>query len=164
MADIIAHDLTKGSVASDDYLIGIDTSNDSEVYQTLVSDLVRLILNESTGAITYSSGFSAYSGQTPVLKKAGKVVDFHGAITYSGSGSIVADTNYTTICTIPTGYRPATMINVLCQGNGTETYLLRINTNGTVQFARYRNAAGTYQTITSSKNVWLPFSVSWIVA
>ena len=115
----------------------------------------------STGTITYETGWGAYSGQTPALKKAGNVVSLNGAFAFDGT-AFTSSATEVTVCTIPAGYRPSAQVGVLCQGSGTNLWMLRVNTNGNVTMSRYRNAAGTYQQVSSS--TWLPFSASWIVS
>lgn len=114
-----------------------------------------------TGTITYQTDWGAYSGQTPVLKKAGNVVTLNGAFAFSGT-AFTSGATEVTVCTIPTGFRPPALVGVLCQGSGTNLWMLRVNTNGNVTMSRYRNAAGTYQQVSSSS--WFPFSASWIVS
>ena len=114
-----------------------------------------------TGTITYKTNWGAYSGQTPALKKAGNVVSLNGAFAFDGT-AFTSSATEVTVCTIPAGYRPSAQVGVLCQGSGTNLWMLRVNTNGNVTMSRYRNAAGTYQQVSSS--TWLPFSASWIVS
>ena len=114
-----------------------------------------------TGTITYQTNWGAYSGQTPVLKKAANVVSLNGAFAFSGT-AFTSSATEVPVCTIPEGFRPPTMVGVLCQGSGTNLWMLRVNTNGNVTMSRYRNAAGTYQQVSSSS--WFPFSASWIVS
>lgn len=114
-----------------------------------------------TGTITYQTDWGAYSGQAPVLKKAANVVSLNGAFAFSGT-AFTSSATEVTVCTIPAGFRPPAMVGVLCQGSGTNLWMLRVNTNGNVTMSRYRNAAGTYQQVSSSS--WFPFSASWIVS
>ena len=114
-----------------------------------------------TGTITYQTDWGAYSGQTPVLKKAANVVSLNGAFAFSGT-AFTSSATEVPVCTIPEGFRPPAMVGVLCQGSGTNLWMLRVNTNGNVTMSRYRNAAGTYQQVSSSS--WFPFSASWIVS
>ena len=113
------------------------------------------------GVITYDPDWGAYSGQTPVIRRAGNVVSMHGAFSYNYE-AFTSSATEVTVCTIPTGFRPPAMVGVLCQGSGTNLWMLRVNTNGNVTMSRYRNAAGTYQQVSSSS--WFPFSASWIVS
>jgi hypothetical protein len=114
-----------------------------------------------TETITYQTNWGAYSGQTPVLKKAANVVSLNGAFAFNGT-AFTSSATEVPVCTIPEGFRPPTMVGVLCQGSGTNLWMLRVNTNGNVTMSRYRNAAGTYQQVSSSS--WFPFSATWIVS
>ena len=91
-------------------------------------------------------------------RKRGKIVEIRGAVkptsAITGSGD-----NYT-IFTLPSGYRPDSLIHVLCQGSGTFNWLLSITTGGIVRFARYSNGSQYVDTSTSS---WLPFQATFLI-
>lgn len=126
-----------------------------------IADAVQAALAATRGTINYSVGWGAYSGQTPRLVKSGAAVSFSGAFAFNGA-EFTSDTAGVTVCTLPAGYRPPAQVSVICQGSGTNLWLMRVNTNGNVNVSRYRNAAGTYQNVSSSS--WFPFSASWIVS
>lgn len=135
------------------------TSNLSSSIATINSNIAQ-----STGTITYQENWGAYvdqsTDQTPVLKKFGNVVNFHGAFAFSGT-EFTSGTTYVPICTLPVGFRPPTMINSINQGNGTDIWLMRITAGGVVNVARYRGEDGAYKNINSSS--WLAFDTTWIV-
>lgn len=126
-----------------------------------IEEAVQSAMAASTGSINYSVGWGAYSGQTPKLVKSGASVSFSGAFAFSGT-EFTSDAAGVTVCTIPAGFRPPAQVAVVCQGSGTNLWMLRVNTNGNVTMSRYRNTAGAYQPVTSSS--WFPFSASWIVS
>lgn len=92
----------------------------------------------------------------PRYRKDGRIVEVRGAVKPANSipGS---DTKYT-IFQLPDGYRPSTPVYTICQGSSACTWLLEINTNGNVNFSRYRDGSGF---ITASTSVWLPFHVTF---
>ena len=127
-----------------------------------LENAVRELTVPETGTVTYESDWGAYSSeQTPTIRKVGNAVCFSGAFAFSGT-AFTSDGTGVTVCTIPEGFRPPAMVGVLCQGSGTNLWMLRVNSNGNVNVSRYRNAAGTYQQVISSS--WFPFSASWIVS
>lgn len=119
---------------------------------------------QSTGTVTYRDNWGAYldanSDQTPMLKKFGGIVNFHGAFTYNGS-TLESGTTYIPICNLPSGYAPPTMINTLCQASGKDVWLMRISETGVVSVARYRDSDTGYKNIEAG--VWLAFDTTWIV-
>lgn len=139
----------------------VNPSSINAAIEEAVEEAVQSAMAASTGSINYSVGWGAYSGQTPRLVKSGASVSFSGAFAFSGT-EFTSDAAGVTVCTIPAGYRPPAQVSVVCQGSGTNLWLLRVNTNGNVTMSRYRNAAGTYQQVSSSS--WFPFSASWIVS
>lgn len=94
----------------------------------------------------------------PKYRKDGRLVEVRGIVT--PSEDIAFSTEHNTIFTLPEGYRPSIPLYILCQGTGNCVWLLRINTNGAVGFARYRN--GDTNT-TASAGVWLPFQATFLV-
>ena len=148
-------------------LVGNGTNNSNRANAATLDWAGNLVIagnltqSPVTGTITYQTDWGAYSGQTPVLKKAANVVSLNGAFAFSGT-AFTSGATEVTVCTIPTGFRPPALVGVLCQGSGTNLWMLRVNTNGNVTMSRYRNAAGTYQQVSSSS--WFPFSATWIVS
>jgi uncharacterized repeat protein (TIGR02543 family) len=110
---------------------------------------------------TISSQFSNYSDSTsnaPKYRKDGRLVEVRGIIT--PTSDIAYSTGHVTIFTLPEGYRPNIPLYILCQGSGNCTWLLRVNTDGTVGLARYRN--GDTNAICNA-GAWLPFQVTYFV-
>lgn len=106
-----------------------------------------------------ASGAQAYdANSTPRYRKWGNVVNFKGAFKPTAE---VAASGSLKLGTLPTGYRPTGQkIDVLCQGSGSNVWLLTLQTNGTVTAARYRSGTAN-QAMTTS--VWLPFNVTFMV-
>jgi hypothetical protein len=89
-------------------------------------------------------------------RKDGRMVEVRGIVT--PTSAITGDTDMHTIFTLPAGYRPSSLIYVVCQGSGACTWLLRVNTSGTVDFSRYRNGEGF---TTAAADTWLPFQATF---
>lgn len=114
---------------------------------------------------TIGSDFAIYGTDEAVNKpryrKDGRIVEVRGIVKpavdlpKSGDGSTTAYT----IFTLPAGYRPTSPIYVVCQGSGNCVWMLQVNSNGNVTFARYRNGDTS---ATAAVGAWLPFQVTFI--
>ena len=117
------------------------------IYPTIGSDFVMYGTDEAANK--------------PRYRKDGRIVEVRGVVKptvdlpKSGDGST---TSYT-IFTLPAGYRPNSPIYIVCQGSGNCSWLLQVNSNGNVTFARYRN--GDTST-TAAVGAWLPFQATFI--
>lgn len=111
---------------------------------------------------TIGSEFEVYAsngiGSKPCCRKDGRVVEVRGIV--KPTVDITYGTDMHTIITVPDGYKPNSPIYTICQGSGNCTWLLRVDTSGTVDFSRYRNG-GTNTTATAG--TWLPFQVTYLV-
>lgn len=110
---------------------------------------------------TIGSEFVVYSSDgssAPGCRKDGRIVEVRGIV--KPAADIAGGNDMHTIFTVPVGYRPNSPIYTICQGSGNCTWLLRVNTSGTVDFSRYRNG-DTSATATAS--TWLPFQVTYLV-
>ena len=127
----------------------------------VISETGRIAANTDKAQITsYTTGWTSYSSAViPTVYRFGQVVVLSGQMKNTAAKTL--DTDETTIFTIPTGYRPPQQIDVLCQGSSKNIFKCRVNTDGTVQFSRYRTGDGTYASI--SAGAWLPFHITWIV-
>lgn len=116
------------------------------IYPTLGSDFVMYGTDEAANKTRY--------------RKDGRIVEVRGIVKPAVSLPKSGDDNTTayTIFTLPTGYRPNSPIYVICQGSSACTWMLQVNTNGNVTFARYRNG-DTWAT--ASTGTWLPFQVTF---
>lgn len=106
--------------------------------------------------------FAAYgnnSNHLPRYRKDGRVVEINGQLTFAKT--ITYSTTGIDMFTLPEGYRPARTIHTLCQGSGTGVWFLSVDSNGTVQLARYRY--GDNETTTAGVNTWLPFQLTFLV-
>ena len=167
----------KDGVLSVDYEVGVASAQSYGGGATAETNLVTPIANGGTGATTAAGALSnlglntssidlplnsdvkAYSaGSPPQIHKAGKVVHVVGAV--KPSSQIAAGGSFT-IATLPTGYRPITEIQAICQGSSYAVWLCNINPNGTMAGQRYRTG-NTSEAITTSN--WLPFSITFVVA
>lgn len=106
--------------------------------------------------------FAAYgnnSNHLPRYRKDGRVVEINGQLTFTKT--ITYSTTGIDMFTLPEGYRPARTIHTLCQGSGIGVWFLSVDSNGTVQLARYRY--GDNETTTAGVNTWLPFQLTFLV-
>lgn len=110
---------------------------------------------------TLSSGFTNYyssGSEAPIYRRVGNVVEIRGTV--KPVDEIASSTDYTTIFTLPEGYRPHTSVFTLCQGTANCVWLLRVATSGAVGFTRYRDG----DSLTAAANtVWLPFQCIFTV-
>lgn len=111
---------------------------------------------------TIGSEFAVYASDgvtsKPGCRKDGRVVELRGIV--KPIADIEYSTNMHTIMTVPDGYKPNSPVYAICQGSGNCTWLLRVGTNGTVDFSRYRNGSAN---TTATAGAWLPFQVTYLV-
>lgn len=110
---------------------------------------------------TLASGFTNYyssGSEAPKYRRHGNMVEIRGTV--KPTSDIEYSTEYTSIFTLPEGYRPDSSVFTLCQGSGACVWLMQVNSDGRVGFTRYRNG-DTNTTATSS--VWLPFHCTFLV-
>lgn len=112
-----------------------------------------------------SENFAPYNNETtnnPTYRKDGRMVEIRGAIT--PVTTIKGSTAYHNIFELKEGYRPSKIIHSLQQGSGAAVWLLRIDTYGKVDFARYRmNDAPSNAYSDAAPGIWLPFHVTYLV-
>lgn len=102
--------------------------------------------------VTFTPDFTNYGASAHLqYRKIGKVVVLTGTI--RPTGTIAAGSTATTICTLPTGYRPPETIYLVCHGSVRNYWLLNITTGGNVTFARY-GGSDAYVDVTDT--TWLP--------
>ncbi|WP_411335987.1 hypothetical protein [Ruminococcus gauvreauii] len=109
---------------------------------------------------TLASEFVVYNGSegnAPQYRKIGGIVEIRAIV--SPKTAIPGSTTGHTIFTLPSGYRPNKARYYVCQGSQKYTWLLCVNTNGTVTFARYGSGDGN---ITCPTNAWLNFNACFM--
>ena len=107
---------------------------------------------------TLSSRFSRYATDTPCqYRKIGKHVQIRGVV--KPTATIAGSATDYPIFTLPEGYRPSVSVYSVCQGSGKNTWLLRVYTDGTVNFSRY----GTTSNAEAGTSTWLPFDVGFLI-
>lgn len=116
---------------------------------------------EDTGWInaTLTSSFQAYNDNDdniPKYRKIDKIVEIVGVITPS---TTIEATKALNICTLPSGFRPSAARRFICQGSVANKWLLGVETNGNVTFARY----STNDFASASAGSWLPFNATYFV-
>ena len=155
---IKAYEITPANVNVVDSLDGNSTTDAPSVHavNNKINSLVGDI--DTWHEITeLTSDFKIYDGADPIqYRKVGNVVEVCGQLapvsTLPGSSTAVI------MFTLPEGYRPNKTRYFVCQGSGTNKWVLTIYTSGSVGFSRY----GTTEMIECSPDRWLPFNVMFI--
>lgn len=105
-----------------------------------------------------SSNFELYtSGSYPRYKIVGNTVFLTGTV--KPKATIKGSTEGVVILTLPVEARPPRAVMQICQGSGMNRWLLRIQTNGDVEFSRY----GTDALADATTSTWLPFYVTYAI-
>ena len=124
-------------------------------------DGVQIARTDTSTITSFSSGWTYYgsaSGNSPVVRRYGKVVSLTGAIT--NTAEITLNTTHAKVFSIPAGYRPSQDLLVVCQGSGTNRYVLQVKSNGDVLVGRYSNST-SYSVL--PVNQWFPFHACWVM-
>jgi hypothetical protein len=115
-----------------------------------------------TRTLTLTSDFKPYSDSAANIpwcrKTAAGVVELRGTVSPAKADNLIADEEVV-ICTLPEGFRPSTRISQLCQGSTLCTWLLLIDSDGTVSAQRYRNGSTA---TTPNTSAWLVFHAVFI--
>lgn len=110
--------------------------------------------------LEFSSNFENYNGtksNNPKYRRIGKIVMLQGVAT--PVAKTPADSSETELFTIPEEIRPSKEFYQLCQGTGTNKWLLTIEKSGVVTFSRY----GTTDWASTNPGNWLPFNITYFV-
>ena len=110
--------------------------------------------------LEFSSNFENHGGtasNNPKYRKIGNVVMLQGIAT--PVAKTPADSSELELFTIPEEIRPSKEFYQLCQGTGTNKWLLTVNTNGAVTFSRY----GTTDWASANPGNWLPFNIVYFI-
>ena len=115
---------------------------------------------DDTGWIdaTLTSSFTLYSTDDVCqYRKIGKHVQLRGVVkpTAALAGSLTG----VVIFTLPAEFIPSRPCNFVCQGSSVNRWLLQVNADGEVTFARY----GTSSLAKAGVNAWLPFDVGYLI-
>ena len=106
--------------------------------------------------VTYGNGISTHSTNAMgAVRRCGKVVELNATVTNSTTW-----TTHSSIITIPTGFRPSRPVLLVCQGSGSNRFLLIVNASGTCQAERYSNTATMSNTVPTGS--WLCLHGTWI--
>lgn len=142
--------------------ITVCDKNNSQVYERWYytsswSDWTGGWITATLGSEFAMYGTDANANQ-PKYRKDGRLVEVRGAVT--PVNDIATGDDMHTILTLPVGYRPSSPIYLICQGSGSRIWLLRVTTNGNVDFSRYRD--GDVREVAAS-GAWLPFQCTFLV-
>lgn len=104
-----------------------------------------------------TSDFKIYEGAGPIqYRKVGNVVEVCGVL--APVGTLPGSTSAVVMFTLPEGYRPNINRYFVCQGSGTNKWVLTVYPSGSVGFSRY----GVTETIDCTSDRWLPFNVMFM--
>lgn len=161
MLDLVYHNgiawLAKESV------VGIEPSDTAEEWHKVVDvdEIVDKKLSDMTTDWTYptlNTGFIPYDEKNTNrirYRKIGKIVYIRGAVEPTAE---IASDSVTTICTLPSGYRPKDLnVNGIMQGTGMNKWCLSITTGGAVNIQRY----GLTDNIAIPTGSWLNIDISY---
>ena len=118
---------------------------------------------KDSGWVTASlnSNFNVYNSNgsfAPKYRKIGNTVEIRGQI--APASEFAADNTKHTIFTLPNGYIPSETVYFLCQGSGSNKWLLTVDNLGTVSMSRY--SSGTAY-VAAKTTYWLPFQCQFFV-
>ncbi|WP_411337236.1 hypothetical protein [Ruminococcus gauvreauii] len=135
--------------------------------RTRFSSLVTAIKNKiapDSGWQTitaYGTYMKLYGTADVMYRKFGKVVNVHGVMTPTQELNMSGPDASFLMFTLPSGYRPKTTVYAICQGSGTNKWLLAIGTDGQARFERYASSTGY---VNPKTGAWLPFNITFITA
>lgn len=123
--------------------------------------LTALGLLEDWKTLSWASGFKSYNDSEANgvrYKRIGNVVYVRGIATPTAQ---IASGKITTMCTLPTGYRPTGIDRGIgrMQGSGMNSWDLHVKTSGQVTIERY----GTTTNSAIATGAWLPFDFSFAI-
>lgn len=147
-----------GNAAAGEYLYALSISSVMEL-DTL--NVRKINFTNDTGwmSISYSNNFQAYSSSDTIrYRRVGDMVEIRGAC--KPKTDIASSVTEYTIGNIGKANAPSSRVRVLCQGSGTASWFLVVNTNGDLTFSRYRQGA-SYANV--SESTFLCVSVSYFL-
>lgn len=122
-------------------------------------DGIQIGRTDKSVITSLSSGWVDYgTGTSPTVRRWGKVISLTGAL--KNSSAITLNTNHVKVFTLPSGFRPSQDVLVLCQGSGSNEFVMQVKANGEVYFGRYSNTTSFAEVSAGS---WFPFHATWIV-
>ena len=89
---------------------------------------------ESDFKLYNSSSYCRYT-------RIGKTVNIQFVLSPTSSSNVLNSATETTAFVLPEELRPIQNITTLCQGSGTNMFIVIVNTSGNVNIARYRNSS-----------------------
>ena len=110
----------------------------------------------------YQTGFNTYSSSYSNLqvRKINNVVHLRGTVKRIGNITPSDDTSVL-MAIMPSGYAPAYREYFICQGSGSNRFLLSIYDNGNIYISRYSDSATTNEEIPDG--AWLNCYATWFL-
>ena len=126
----------------------------------LILELEEKIADTGWKDLKFSSNFENYNGtasNNPKYRKIGNIVMLQGVAT--PVEKTPGDSSQQELFTIPEEIKPSREFYQLCQGTGSNKWLLTVTKNGRVSFSRY----GTTDWASAEPGNWLPFNITYFV-
>ena len=143
------------TIANDAFLL-VEKINDTNVIAGSGGSAV-----EDTGWVdaTLTEDFKLYNDTSKChYRKVGNQVSIQFVLSPAKADNVLNSATETTAFNLPEKFRPPISLNTVCQGSGTNIFLVGVNTSGNVNIYRYRNSS-TYSSTPPSTTAWLPFHI-----
>ncbi len=123
------------------------------------------LFDKDTGWINaeLKSDFKLYNSSSYCrYRRIGKTVNIQFVLSPTNSSNVLNSATETTAFVLPEELRPIQNITTLCQGSGTNMFVVIVNTSGNVNIARYRNSS-SYASTPPATSAWLPANITYFV-
>ena len=102
------------------------------------------------------------NGIYPTVIRDGNIVQLNGVLKPKRTLTSDSSLTYTyTMFTLPSAYRPNSVIVAVMQGSGQRVWEMQVGTDGVVSTSRLRDSSGYTN---YSNTTWLPFHLTWITS
>lgn len=146
-----------------DALTPVETNPSGTPEVTLNDTLVATytfdaIIDTGWQEVTFKSGYSRYSDSTSVyIRRKGDLVELTGV--WKPTSKKNASNNPVPFASIPNELKPTKSINVICPGQGKNTYMLTVDGDGFLKWSRY----GTTTSIDLADGHFGSVHCTWII-
>ena len=116
------------------------------------------IIDSDWQEVTFKSGYSKYSASTSVyIRRKGDFVELTGV--WKPTSTKSASNNPVPFASIPTELKPTKSMNIICPGQGKNTYMLTVDGDGLLKWSRY----GTTTSIDLADGHFGSVHCTWII-